>query len=246
MRLLSGKMIGQSGSELARAVVFSFFLHVLVVCAAVYLYFVRIPKAHIPISYQVKLVGLPAETSPAPTQEAAPPSPRGEAHRKEAPKPKATTKTVTAVKAAPKKGAMPELAEQKPKQTIEQPKPSETPAAQPQEQAAGSVGAKAENIAVATPQQDFKFAWYLAAVRDRIGQNWRPPPDAPDAKARVIFSINRSGWVEEVNLDAGHSMGTFGFKQAAIRAIRSSNPFPPLPEDFVKQSQEFSVDLKAE
>lgn len=254
MRLLTGKKIGQSGSELGLAVVFSFFLHVLVISAAIFLYFVRVPRAHIPLSYQVKLVGLPAAASPEPVQQAAPPSPRTEApkkevHKAEAPKSKASggTKAVSTVKAAPKKGAMPELAGQKSKPAIEQPNPSETPAAKQQQAPAASAGgAKAENIAVATPQQDFKFAWYLVAVRDRIGQNWRPPPDAPDAKARVIFSINRSGWVEGVNLDAEHSMGTFGFKQAAIRAIRSSNPFPPLPEDFAKQSQEFSVDLKAE
>ena len=33
------------------------------------------------------------------------------------------------------------------------------------------------------------------------------------------------------------------FQQAAVRAIRSSNPFPPLPDEFAKQSLEFSVDL---
>jgi outer membrane biosynthesis protein TonB len=46
-----------------------------------------------------------------------------------------------------------------------------------------------------------------------------------------------------VNLDTKNSSGTFGFQQAAVRAIRSSNPFPPLPEEFAKQSLEFSVDL---
>ena len=62
----------------------------------------------------------------------------------------------------------------------------------------------------------------------------------------MIFSINRSGWVGEVNLDSEHSTGTFGFKQAAIRAIRAANPFPRLPEEFSKQTLEFSVDLMAE
>jgi TonB family protein len=101
-------------------------------------------------------------------------------------------------------------------------------------------------VAVTASQQDFKFGWYLALVREKIAQNWRPPPDTKDAKAKVLFTVNRSGWVDDVNLDADHSSGTFGFKQAAIRAIRSSNPFPPLPEEFSKLSVEFSVDLMAE
>jgi outer membrane biosynthesis protein TonB len=236
MKLRSGKRIGQSGSELTVTVFFSFIIHVLIVFAAVSLYIVKVPKVPPPF-YQVKLVGLPADLSP-PLQEVSAPLPP-----KEEPAPqknKASTKAKKAVsktiKAAPKKGALPELSQQQ-KPALAEEKPAEKPADQAP---AGSP------VAVTTPQQDFKFSWYLVLVRDKIGQNWRPPPDAKDAKARLVFAVNRSGWVSEVNLDNEHSTGTFGFKQAAIRAVRASNPFPPLPEDFSKQSLEFSVDLMAE
>lgn len=101
---------------------------------------------------------------------------------------------------------------------------------------------KSEGVAV-TPQQDFKYTWYLANVSEKIKQNWNPPPDSKDAKARVMFKVNRSGWVIDVQLDGEHSNGSFPFKQAAIRAIKASNPFPPLPEEYFKQALEFTVDL---
>jgi len=256
MKLPSGKRLGQSGYELALAVFFTFFIHAAVVAAALFLSVMTIPKKVVPPVYQVKLVGLPQELSPAPLpttpvvpapapqppepiKKSAPPSPK---HGKPAAKP---------IKAAPSKNALPELSSQKPKPAAIQPPSTETSDAQPPakasaEKAATSSGGGAENVAVTAPQQDFKDQWYLALVRDKIRQNWRPPPDAADAKARVIFTINRSGWVVDVNLDPEHTNGTFGFQQAAIRAIRASSPFPRLPEEFSKQSLQFTVDLMAE
>ena len=98
---------------------------------------------------------------------------------------------------------------------------------------------------MAAQQSDFKFGYYLERVRSKIGQNWNPPPDAPEARVRVIFSVNRSGWIGEVRLDEKESTATFQFRQAAIRAIHASNPFPQLPEEFSKQKLDFSVDLTA-
>ena len=229
MRLRSGKRIGQSGTELTLAVVLSCVLHILIGLAAVFM-LKATPKVHVPLYYQVMLVGEPAELTEAPPKEA--PLPK---KPKEQRKPKKAVPKVK--KATPKKSVMPEIAEQKPKPAEEQ--PAEKPKEQLQPAGSGPV-------AVTTAQQDFKFTWYLALIREKIGQNWRPPPDTKDAKARVVFMINRSGWVEDVQPDAAHSSGTFGFQQAAIRAIRSSNPFPPLPEEFSKMSVEFSVDLMAE
>jgi len=39
------------------------------------------------------------------------------------------------------------------------------------------------------------------------------------------------------------SSGNFYFDQAAMRAILSSSPFPPLPDDFSQEFALFSVDL---
>ena len=250
MKLSSGKRIGQSGGELTTAAVFSFFLHI-IIFAAVFFYLHATPK-YVPPIYQVKLVGLPSEPAkfpqaPPEANQPAPPKQKAKAAPKEK---KAAPK---AFKAETKKSAMPELARLPQKPALSKSaRPEEPLQEQPAASAGGTPagttvpGAKGESVGMPTTQQDFKFGYYLALVRGQISQHWRPPPDAPDAKARVVFSVNRSGWVGDVNLDAEHSSGTFGFKQAAIRAIRSSNPFPPLPEEFSKQTLEFSVDLMVE
>jgi protein TonB len=236
MRLSSGKRIGQSGRELGTAAFFSFFLHMLLL-AAVLLYVNVTPKKYFPPFYEVNLVSQPS----APT-EIPPAPPKGNQLASLHPAVKAAPKEKKAapkpVKAHHHANAMPELARTPSKRVPTEPE-------QPKQQAAAPA-ATGSGVAVTTPQQDFKYGYYLNQVRDKISQNWSPPPDGPEAKARVIFSINRSGWVGEVNLDPDHSTGTFGFKQAAIRAIRLSNPFPPLPPDFAKQTLEFSVDLMAE
>ncbi len=247
MRLLSGKRIGQSRPELAYAVLFSFFLHCFVLLTALFLYTSSTLKTYIPPAYQVKLVSQPMDISQAPSGGHAagvmPPVPKHE----EKPAPKKLTIPQKVAKIAPKKGAMPELVQPKQRPVKEaEAKPEEIVKEQHASPAGGpsaSSGGAVSGVSVATAQPDFKFQYYIDRVRDKIGQNWRPPPDVKDAKARVIFTINRSGWIGEVNLDAGNSSGTFGFKQAAVRAIRSSNPFPPLPDEFAKQSLEFSVDL---
>jgi TolA protein len=251
MKLFSGKRIGQSGGELATATLFSFMLHAIFLAAALF-YLQTNLKKYTPPFYEVKLVGQPSGSPELPktplvaSQPAAPKQKAKPAPKKAALKAKkAAPKTL---KATAKKSAMPELARPSQKPVPEEPEETRQPSAAARETPAGTAGpgVKGESVAVTTQQQDFKFGYYLNQVRDKISQNWRPPPDAKDAKARVTFSINRSGWVGDANLDTEHSSGTFGFKQAAIRAIRASNPFPPLPEEFSKQTLEFSVDLMAE
>src|SRR5208283_1559036 len=228
------KRIGQSGDELTLAIVFSFFLHVLVALATVFLYIKATPRVHAPLFYKVMLVGPPPDlTEATPPEEAAPTPPKNE------PAPKQARVTPEAKKVTPKIGALPEFFKETPKPAIEPAKPAETPGEQPQAAATGPV-------TVTSPQMeemDRKDNWYIGYLRARIEPNWKPTPDAKDAKARVLFTINRSGWMTDVYLDDEHSQGTFEFKQAAIRAIRASNPFPPMPDDFPKQSLELSVDL---
>jgi len=225
------KRIGQSGDELTLAIVFAFFLHVLVALATVFLYIKATPRVHVPLFYQVMLVGPPPDLTEAPPPEEAATTPP-----KKEPAPKQAKVTPEAKEVTPKKGAMPEFFKETPNPAIEQAKPAETPGEQPQAAATGPV-------TVNSPQMDEKNKWYLGYLRARIEPNWKPTPDAKDAKARVLFTINRSGWMTDVNLDDEHSQGTFEFKQAAIRAIRASNPFPPMPDEFPKQSLELSVDL---
>jgi outer membrane biosynthesis protein TonB len=258
MKLPSGKRFGKSEHELALAVFVSFFLHAAVVFVALFLHFSVFPKTALPPVYQVKLVGPPKDLAASPAAEPPKnelvPAPAAPIPKKEimpaAAKPAQIPKkaAVELKKSASKKEAQPgpgnlkqkpsSLAHTKAIETVPQESPT-VPAP-----SAGSPAAvkQSEGVAV-TSQQDFKYAWYLVSVSEKIRQNWSPPPDSKDAKARVIFKVNRSGWVIAVLLDDEHSGGSFSFKQAAVRAIHASNPFPPLPDEFFKQSLEFSVDL---
>jgi outer membrane biosynthesis protein TonB len=256
MKLLSRKRQArerpeQSGYTLALAFFYSFFLHAAVVAVILLLHFLVIPKAVLLPSYQVKLVGPPKESAPAPAAASVPP--KKEAMPETAkPSPKLKKAVVEVKKAAPKKASMPDLTRQK-----KTPAPSEqtkSHEATPQKSPAGpsvpvegpaTTGKKIESVGVTT-QQDFKDSAYLAIVIEHIKRNWNPPMDVKDAKARIIFKVDRSGRVVAVQRDDEHSNASFAFKQAAERAIYASNPFPRLPDDYFKQSLEFTVDLAPE
>jgi TonB family protein len=228
----AGKKIGQSGNELILAVFFSFFLHAALVAIALFLYMAVTPKINVPPFYQVKLVGLPAESPPVPAEETqkAESKPQQLA-KKTAPKP---------TKAVPPKAAMPELLQQKPK-------PSKPETAQEEQEPVSSApvkaGGKSEGVAVSAGSEDFKFPPYLAIIRDKIERHWNPPPGTVQgAKAKIQFTVLRSGRVGEVKLQ--DSSGNFYFDQAAMRAILQSSPFPAMPEEFYKDYALFSVDMQ--
>jgi outer membrane biosynthesis protein TonB len=245
----------QSGYALALAVLYSFFLHAAVVGVALLLHFLVVPKTVLLPSYQVKLVGQPKESARTPVAAPAPPKKETTPETvKPSPKPKKAV--VAPKKAAPKKDSMPELTRQKKTPApVEQTKAREAapqkPPAGPAVPAAGpataTTGKKSEGVGSITPQQDFKdskYSWYIDTVGNLIGQNWHPPlSDSKDAKARVVFKINRSGAVIFVHLDEEHSNCSVMFKQAAMRAIWASNPFPRFSDDFFQSSLEFTVDL---
>jgi TonB family protein len=247
MKLLSGKRIGQSGYELALAVFFSFFIHAAIVAAALFLYMAAAPKKYVPPFYNVKLVGLPADIAPTPVPQTAPlPPPLETPKTKTAEKPKAEKaqpkskrSSSKAAKATSKKGAMAELNQKRTKpHELEQAEQATAPTTT----APGKAGATVEGVSVSSSSEDFKFQFYMASISDQINRNWNPPPGAQGMKAKVQFTINHSGMLSGYpNLI--ESSGNFYFDQAAVRTIQQSNPFPPMPEEFYKQTATFSVDL---
>jgi len=100
---------------------------------------------------------------------------------------------------------------------------------------------KQEAVAVTSGSSEFRFPPYVAIVRDKVERNWNPPPGAKGVKAKVQFRIVRSGRVADAKLL--EPSGNFYFDQAAMRAILSSSPFPPLPEGFFRDAETFAVDL---
>jgi len=238
MKLLTGKRIGQSSGELAAAALFSFFSHIILFSAALFLVSHGVPRILVPPSYRVKLVDLPADMSnlPPTMSEQAPqpaaPVVKPQAKQKMKAHAKAAAKQARPRPSAVSKNALPELDKKKPAAKTEE----ETAPAQP-----AAAGKKQESVAVASTTSEFQFPPYLLIVRDKVERNWSPPPGVKGATVKVMFRVLRTGRVGEAKLT--ESSGNFYFDQAAMRAILASSPFPPLPEGFFKEYETFSVDL---
>ncbi|HUI46375.1 MAG TPA: TonB family protein [Nitrospirota bacterium] len=258
MRHSLGRKIGQSGNELVLAVLFSSFLHAALVALALFIIFAVHPKIYVPPFYEVKLVRLNAPASSEPSSAApatpAPPKPEAAPPRE---KPKELVKKELAQheKVLPNKEALPAFSSEKAKALRQAPVKTEARPAEPAARAApvtapsaapsastGKPGGKTENVAVSSSSEELEVSPYIALVRDKIQQNWNPPPGVAAAKAKVEFTVLRSGRVGDAKLLASSS--NFYFDQAAVRAILMSSPFPPMPEGFYKDYAVFTVDLQ--
>ncbi|MGE5174790.1 MAG: energy transducer TonB [Hyphomicrobiales bacterium] len=81
---------------------------------------------------------------------------------------------------------------------------------------------------------DFRFAYYLAAIRNKIGSRWVPPPGL-DARGRMVhatlyFRIGRDGQISVAQVE--NSSGNAFFDQTAMRALLAATPLPPLPAGY--------------
>jgi outer membrane biosynthesis protein TonB len=240
MKLLTGKRIGQSGGELTTAILFSFIIHIIFFFAALFLVVQGPPRFMAPPSYRVKLVDLPPDAAnlPPTMSEQAAQSPASVVKPQAKPtakaaQTKAVARPVLSRPAAVKKDAMPELdAKASAKKPVEETVPT------------APAGTKQEAVAVQAPSEfspGSTFEWYSHNVRMKIAGNWKHPIVPKGTKTTVVFTIIRSGIVEDVKLEGKSDI--FVYDQASIRAIQRSSPFPALPDDYVKPSVVFKVDL---
>ncbi|MBI2567189.1 MAG: TonB family protein [Candidatus Schekmanbacteria bacterium] len=81
---------------------------------------------------------------------------------------------------------------------------------------------------------DFRFAYYIEALRRKIAANWVPPVGGvmPGHQLRcvVYFRISRQGAVDNVEIE--ESSGLSPMDMSALRAVLSAAPMPPLPYAF--------------
>lgn len=84
------------------------------------------------------------------------------------------------------------------------------------------------SLPIATEGEPFEFPWYLERLVQKVGRNWKPA--ARELKATVYFRIARTGRLTEVTVF--EKSGNFLFDQAAVRAVRASDPMPPLPQEY--------------
>jgi protein TonB len=114
----------------------------------------------------------------------------------------------------------------------------------------GSSGATAVMGFSGTAGGDFggRFPWYVDAVRNRVSSNWLQSTVEPSVRfaprAVVTFDILRNGAVTNVQILS--SSGNASVNNSVVRAILSSNPVNPLPNEYggAKVSVEFWFDFR--
>ena len=152
-----------------------------------------------PLSFQPVLEARPAPQPPAP-------------ELKPVPSTKLGSKTE-----APKKKPEKKLS---PAKTLSQ---TPSPARGGNQKSSGSVGT---GIKLDAPE--FPYPHYLVLLQFRIEGNWQPPFSGIGEEVTTIyFKITREGEIQDEKIEK--SSGNFALDQAALRAVRSSNPLPPLP-----------------
>jgi TonB family protein len=98
-----------------------------------------------------------------------------------------------------------------------------------------SVGKDAEDgTSIAVEGKPFPFSYYLAAIERRVSQNWFSgvSSGAEGLTCLVFFRLRRDGRVDDVRIE--QSSGNTYFDRSAMRAVRSAEPFPPLPRAFTE------------
>ncbi|MFN2442136.1 MAG: TonB family protein [Thermoanaerobaculia bacterium] len=74
---------------------------------------------------------------------------------------------------------------------------------------------------------DFPYTIYVNQMVSKVGSNWLRPQAGGEPLAEVYFVINRDGTIRDAKIATASGNSTFD--RAALRAVLSSSPLPPLP-----------------
>ncbi len=74
------------------------------------------------------------------------------------------------------------------------------------------------------------FSAYMRDMQRKIKSNWEPPTKDVSKSTTLFYSINKDGSLKRYSVLK--SSGDRKFDNAAIKALRTSSPFRPLPKDF--------------
>jgi TonB family protein len=129
----------------------------------------------------------------------------------------------------------PEITKPKPKESKKEPekkveeKPAETKPEEKPLEVSMQEGSSTE-LAVDAPR--FPYSYYLSAIERRVSENWFTSQGGRDGgiSCVVYFRLSRNGRVGELRIET--PSGNPHFDRSALRAIRSAEPFPPLPRAF--------------
>jgi TonB family protein len=91
----------------------------------------------------------------------------------------------------------------------------------------------------------FPYSWYLSVVQGKVSSNWSQPSARliveDSLTTSVSFVIRRDGSVHDIRI--GKSSGRSTVDQSASKAVRESVPFPPLPDDYLQEKLDITIDF---
>jgi len=101
---------------------------------------------------------------------------------------------------------------------------------EPMDLSVGKETPETTSLVVDAPR--FPFSYYLEAIERKVSQNWfAGTSGGPEGLSCVVyFRLDRDGQVRDARIERGS--GSSYFDRSALRAVRSSAPFPPLPKAF--------------
>lgn len=78
---------------------------------------------------------------------------------------------------------------------------------------------------------NFPYAWYVQSIKKKLDSNWNVTSGFSNRiYAQVVFTIKKDGNIQEAQVEEGS--GNDIFDRAALRAVESASPLPPLPSGF--------------
>jgi len=97
---------------------------------------------------------------------------------------------------------------------------------------AGSGSGTAGGIGVSVDSGNFPYIGYINILRNKVAENWVPAPYAYSGVKKVLiyFNISKNGSVDKLTVK--ETSGISYIDRSAIRAVKNSSPFPPLPSGF--------------
>jgi TonB family protein len=81
---------------------------------------------------------------------------------------------------------------------------------------------------------NFPYTYYLQIITDRVSANWFTslvdPGVSGNFQTVIFFKINKDGQISDLKVE--EKSGLDPLDLSALRAVRTSAPFPPLPRDY--------------
>lgn len=95
----------------------------------------------------------------------------------------------------------------------------------------GAIGAGGNvGVSGAAFDSDFQFSYYVERMLVAIGMNWFKPSSPGSVSPVIHFKIEKDGTISDAKVE--RSSGLPFVDRAALRAVISSSPLPPLPVEY--------------